>query len=203
MASSDPPGPARADASGRVGARGAALTVALVLAVVVAAVAAVVPASSMWARHTAAADRERLTDAAREVAVLMSSLSDGEAESSLDRLAELGTGGFRAEVEARREEVSRLVGDGGGDDGDDEVRPRTRVVASGVEQEDLPSGLGDGPARARLLVAVRSGVGDPPPDRAGAGADRGGGQGERLWRWRLEAVIEDGRALVSSAEVAV
>lgn len=127
--------------------------------------------------------------------MLLSSLSDGDAEPSLDRLAELGTGGFRAEVEARREEVLRLVGGGGGDDGDDdEVRPLARVVASGVEQEDLPSGLGDGPARARLLVAVRSGAG---------GKSEGGGEGERLWRWRLEAVIEDGRALVSSAEVVV
>ncbi|MBC7306494.1 MAG: hypothetical protein H5T80_06105 [Dietzia sp.] len=66
------------------------------------------------------------------------------------------------------------------------MRPRARVIASGVEQDDFPSGLGDGPARARLLVAVRSGA---------------GGESERLWRWRLEAVSENGRALVSSAEV--
>ena len=175
-----------------------------------AAGAAVTPATSLWARRTADADRERLTAVATEVAVLLSSLSGPDAEASLDRLAALSTGPLREEVTARRAEVLRLVdardgdagdgdaGDGDAGDGDagdggddDEVHPRASVVASGIEQEDLPRGLGrgDGPARARLLVAVRSGAGE--------------GTGERLWRWRIEAGLHGDRALASSAEVAV
>lgn len=215
MASSDPPGGRwggkrsggrRGRRAGRrSGRRGAWLTVALVLAAVVAAGAAVTPATSLWARRTADADRERLTAVATEVAVLLSSLSGPDAEASLDRLAALSTGPLREEVTARRAEVLRLVdardgdaGDGGAGDGDagdggddDEVHPRASVVASGIEQEDLPRGLGrgDGPARARLLVAVRSGAWE--------------GTGERLWRWRIEAGLHGDRALASSAEVAV
>ncbi len=211
MASSDPPGGRwGGKRSGgrrgrRAGRRGAWLTVALVLAAVVAAGAAVTPATSLWARRTADADRERLTAVATEVAVLLSSLSGPDAEASLDRLAALSTGPLREEVTARRAEVLRLVdardgdaGDGDAGDGDagdggddDEVHPRASVVASGIEQEDLPRGLGrgDGPARARLLVAVRSGAGE--------------GTGERLWRWRIEAGLHGDRALASSAEVAV
>lgn len=199
MASSDLP-----DRPG--GRRGAALTVALVLAVVVAAGAVVLPASSLWAHRTADADRERLTAVATEVAVLLSSLSAGEAGATLDRLAALSTGPLREEVSARRAEVLRLAdgrrgavgggrggvggGTGGGGD-DDEVRPPATVVASGIEQEDLPRGIGrgDGPARARLLVAVRSEAGE--------------GTGDRLWRWRIEAELHDDRAVASSAEVAV
>lgn len=215
MASSDPPGGRwggkrsggrRGRRSGRrSGRRGAWLTVALVLAAVVAAGAAVIPATSLWARRTADADRERLTAVATEVAVLLSSLSGPDAEASLDRLTALSTGPLREEVTARRAEVLRLVdardgdaGDGDAGDGDagdggddDEVHPPASVVASGIEQEDLPRGLGrgDGPARARLLVAVRSGAGE--------------GTGERLWRWRIEAGLHGDRALASSAEVAV
>lgn len=205
MASSDPPGGRwggkrsggrRGRRAGRrAGRRGAWLTVALVLAAVVAAGAAVTPATSLWARRTADADRERLTAVATEVAVLLSSLSGPDAEASLDRLAALSTGPLRGEVTARRAEVLRLVdardGDAGDGGDDDEVHPPASVVASGIEQEDLPRGLGrgDGPARARLLVAVRSGAGE--------------GTGERLWRWRIEAGLHGERALASSAEVAV
>ena len=206
--------------------RGAALAVALV--VLMAAGAVAVPASALWARRTADADRERLTAVAAEVAVLMSSLSDGDPEATLDRLTELGTGGFREEVTARREEVLRLVGSGDGGPGgaggggaggggaggggagdvdgrgdDDEARPGARVVACGVEQEDLPGGIGDDPARARVLVAVRTGEGDAGGAGARARTPGAVAGGERLWRWRIEAVIEDGRALVDSAEVAV
>lgn len=191
------------------------LLVALVLA---AAIAVAVPTSSVWARRAADADRARLTSAATEVAVLLSSLSTGDAEASLDRLTALGTGRFREEVTGRRAEVLRLVDD-------DEVRSSARVVASGVEQDVgvrgiLDGGLvdsGDEPARARLLVAVRSEVSNTRTEAAHAGSeargdagaddvdDTGEGDraGERLWRWRIEAVIEDGRAVVASAEVAV
>lgn len=175
------------------------LTAVLVVALAVVAGAVAGPAASLWGRHSADADRERLTGVATEVALLLSSLSVNDAEASLDRLTELSTGGFREEVTGRRAEVLRLVDD-------DEVRSVARVVASGVEQDvatrGIPGGGGE-PARARLLVAVRSEVSNARTEAGEAGPGRGDGEGERLWRWRLEAVIEDGRAVVSSAEVAV
>lgn len=161
----------------------------LAVLVVAALVAVAVPASSLWARRAADADRERLTAVAAEVALLLSSLSAEDGGTDLDRLADLTTGGLREELTVRRGEVLRTLDDG-------EVRASATVVASGVEQDVAPGGVfgrGDDPARARMLVAVRSRV-----DNAG------GAQGEqRVWRWRIDAVIEDGRAVVSSAEVAV
>lgn len=181
-------------------------TVLLVALTLAAALAVAVPASSVWARRAADADRERLTAVATEVAVLLSSLSTDDAEASLDRLTALSTGRFRDEVTGRRAEVLRLVDD-------DEVRSSAHVVSSGVEQDVAPRralGGGDDPARARVLVAVRSEVSTrtgaaeagPGPEARGA-PDRGDGAGERLWRWRIEAVIEDDRPVVSSAEVAL
>ncbi|UVE96243.1 hypothetical protein [Dietzia sp. B32] len=181
-----------------------------------AAIPVAVPASSVWARRAADADRERLTAVATEVAVLLSSLSTDDAEASLDRLTALSTGRFRDEVTGRRAEVLRLVDD-------DEVRSSARVVASGVEQDVAVRGIldgglfdsGDDPARARLLVAVRSEVSNTRTEAAQAGSEARGdagaddvdgageGPGGRLWRWRIEAVIEDGRAVVASTEVAL
>lgn len=204
MASSDqPPALPRErprDLPGGRSTRRVVLTAVLVVALVVAAGAVAGPAASLWGRHSADADRERLTGVATEVALLLSSLSANDAEASLDRLTDLSTGGFREEVTGRRAEVLRLVDD------DDEVRSVARVVASGVEQDVAPRGfLGGGgePARARLLVAVRSEVSNARTEAGESGPGRRDGGGERLWRWRLEAVIEDGRAVVSSAEVAV
>lgn len=177
----------------------------LLVAVMVLAGTVVITASSLWSRRTADADRERLTAAAVEVALLLSSLSVDDAERSLDRLAELSTGGLHEEVAARRDEVLRTVDD-------DEVRSSAEVIASGVEQDVTPRGLldgSDGPARARLLVAVRSEVSNTSTDNPGArtrAADAGNDErptGERLWRWRLEAEMVGGRALVSSAEIAI
>lgn len=188
------------------------MTIAVLLvAVVVLAGTVVTSASSLWARRTADADRERLTAAAVEVALLLSSLSVDDAELSLDRLTELSTGDLHEELAARRDEVLRTVDD-------DEVRSSSEVIASGVEQDVTPRRLLDGsddPARARLLVAVRSDVsnastdGTASTDDPGARtptADSGNDErptGERLWRWRLEAELVGGRALVSSAELAV
>lgn len=177
----------------------------LLVAVVVLAGVVVTTASSVWARRSADADRERLTAAAVEVALLLSSLSVEDAETSLHRLTALSTGTLHEEVVTRRGEVLRTVDD-------DEVRSSAEVIASGVEQDVTPGGVFGGseePARARLLVAVRSEVSNTSTDSPAArppGADAGDEArptGERLWRWRLEAEMVDGQALVSSAELAV
>lgn len=161
---------------------------ALAVALVLAAVAAAVPATALWGRHAAGAHRERMADAATEVALLLSSLSAGTADAQLDRVAELSTGELHAQVTGRRDEVLREAGRA-------RVHAEAEVIASGVEVDVAPRplvGAGE-PPRARLLVATRARV-----DNA-AGA-RGS---ERTWRWRLDAVVEDGRALVTAAEVAV
>lgn len=61
-----------------------AVMAVLLVAVVVLAGMVVTTASSVWARRTADVDRERLAAAAVEVALLLSSLSVEDAETTLD-----------------------------------------------------------------------------------------------------------------------
>lgn len=163
----------------------------LAVVIVVAAGVAVSAGSAVWARQTAERETEQLTGAATEVALLLSSLSSADAETSLERLEVLSTGTLREEVAARRAEVLELVDD-------DEVSAHAEVIASGVEQTVTPRGLfggSDVPASARLLIATRAEV-----HNTGVGDAKAA---ERTWRWRIEAVMVDGQARVSSAEVAV
>lgn len=166
------------------------LPVALVVVIVAAAVVAGWAGSAVWARGAAERETARLSDVAAEVALLLSSLSSGDAAASLDRLEVLSTGSLREEVAARRAEVLDVL-----DDDDNSVSAHAEVIASGVEQPVAARGVfggATGPATARLLIATRAEV-----------SRRGGDAAERTWRWRIEAVLLDGRALVSSAEVAV
>ncbi len=180
------------------------LPVALVVVIVAAAVVAGWAGSAVWARGTAERETSQLSDVAIEVALLLSSLSSADAAASLDRLAELSTGTLGEEVAARRAEVLEVL-----DDDDNAVSAHAEVIASGVEQPVAARGVfggSAGPATARLLIATRAEV-----SRGGAGSAAGAGAAlsdtpgatERTWRWRIEAVLVDGRALVSSAEVAV
>lgn len=177
-----------------------ALPVLLIAVILVAAGVAVWSGSGVWARQRAERETEQLAGAAAEVAILLSSLSSADAETSLDRLEQLSTGSLWEEVTSRRSEVLQVVDD-------DEVSSSAEVIASGVEQPVAPRGMfggPSGPASARLLIATRAevsnsqtrstraeGEGDAPPAT------------ERTWRWRIEAVLVDGQARVSSAEVAV
>lgn len=171
-----------------------AVLAALIVFTLAAAVAAAVPAASLWGRHAAGTDRDRLSAAATEVALLLSSLSADRADAQLGRLAELTTGELHAQMTRRRDEVLREVDRA-------EVRADAEVIATGVELDVAPGSLRNllpgtstgEPPRAVLLVATRARV-----DNAAGARDA-----ERTWRWRLDAVIEDGRALVSAAEVAV
>lgn len=161
----------------------------MVLLLGLVSVAAAVPALSVWSRHVAEQDREEMLSAATEVALLLSSLSADDAAAQLDRLTALSAGGFRDEVTSRRAGVLGLLDDG-------EVTASAEVVASGVETDVVPRGLFDRSEetpRARILVATRATV------RNAAGAR----DAERIWRWRLDVVMEDDRAAVASAEVAV
>lgn len=160
----------------------------LVVVILVAAGVAVWSGAGVWARQRAERETEQLAGAAAEVALLLSALSGADAEASLDRLEQLGTGALLEEVTSRRAEVLQVVDD-------DEVRARAEVIASGVEQPVAPRGVfggSSGPATARLLVATRAEVSNAVAEST-----------ERTWRWRIEAVLVDGLARVSSAEVAV
>lgn len=130
----------------------ALLPLILVVALLVATGAVVIAGSSLWARQSAERETEQLTAAATEVALLLSSLSSGSAEASLDRLAELSTGTLQEDLVAHRAEVLEVVDD-------DEVSAGAEVIASGVERVVPPRELfggADDPASALLLIATRS-----------------------------------------------
>lgn len=189
------------------------LPVLLAVVIVVAAGVAARSGSQVWARERAERETEQLLTAAIEVALVLSSLSSADGGTSLDRLEALATGSLREEVTSRRQEVLQVLDD-------DEVRARAEVIASGVERPVAPRGIFGGPdgaASASLLVATRAEVSNDSsravPGSVGAVPGSGGGGSptdgddrtttERTWRWRLEAVLVDGQARVSSAEVAV
>lgn len=182
------------------------LPVLLAVVIVVAAGVAARSGSQVWARERAERETEQLLTAAIEVALVLSSLSSADGGASLDRLEELTTGSLREEVTSRRQEVLQVLDD-------DEVRARAEVIASGVERPVAPRGVFGGPdgaASASLLVATRAEVSNDStravPGSGGGGSPTHGDDRtttERTWRWRLEAVLVDGQARVSSAEVAV
>ncbi|MFB9259504.1 hypothetical protein [Dietzia aerolata] len=178
-----------------------ALPVALVVVIVAAAGVVAWAGSAAWARSTAERETSQLADVATEVALLLSSLSSADAAASLDRLEELSTGSLFEEVTARRVEVLEVLDD------DNTVSAHAEVIASGVELPAAVHGVfGDssGPATARLLIATRAEVSRSGGDsRVDADDGDHAVTSERTWRWRIEAVFVDGRALVSSAEVAV